>query len=100
MPDKRQQAIKQAGLKSRRAMVWLRDHRLPADPICYTIAYEYLHSERPKLKQQIDSLDVEDSDYLNKIHSVYQDCIIKEDYHKLAIGIVKLFKMIQIDAQH
>ncbi len=86
MPDQRQQAIKQAGLKSRRAMVWLRDHRLPADPICYTIAYEYLHSERPKLKQQIDSLDSDDTDYLNKIRSVYQDCIIKEDYQKLAMS--------------
>ena len=86
MPDQRQLAIKQAGLKSRRAMVWLRDHRLPADPICYTIAYEYLHSERPRLKQQIDSLDIEDSDYLNKIRSVYQDCIIKQDYQKLAMS--------------
>jgi len=86
MPDQRQQTIKQAGLKSRRAMVWLRDHRLPADPICFTIAYEYLHSERPRLKQQVDSLDIDDADYLNKIRSVYQDCIIKEDYQKLAMS--------------
>ena len=86
MPDQRQQAIKQAGLKSRRAMVWLRDHRLPADPICYTIAYEYLHSERPRLKQQVDSLDIDDADYMNKIRSVYQDCIIKEDFQKLAMS--------------
>ncbi len=86
MPDQRQQAIKQAGLKSRRAMVWLRDHRLPADPVCYTIAYEYLHSERPQFKQQIDALDIGDADYLDKIRSVYQDCIIKQDYQKLAMS--------------
>ena len=86
MPDKRQQAIKQAGLNSRRAMVWLRDHKLPADPICYTIAYEYIHSQRPKLKQQIDQLDIEDDDYMSKIQSVYQQCIIAEDYEKLAMS--------------
>jgi len=86
MPDQRQQAIKNAGLKSRHAMVWLRDHRLPADPICYAIAYEYLHSERPKLKQQVDSLDIDDAEYLNKIRSVYQNCIIQEEFQELAMS--------------
>jgi hypothetical protein len=32
MLEQRHQAMKQAGLKSDHAMVWLRDHRLPADP--------------------------------------------------------------------
>ncbi len=86
MTDKRQQVIKQAGLKSRRAMVWLRDHRMPADPVCYTLAYEYLHSDRPKLKQEIDSLNIDDADYLAKIHQIYQSCIIEEDYQKLAMS--------------
>jgi len=86
MPDQRQQSIKQAGLKSRRAMVWLRDHKLPADPVCYTLAYEYLHSERPKLKQQVDSLNIDDADYLAKIKAVYQQCIIAQDYEKLAMS--------------
>jgi diguanylate cyclase len=86
MNEQRQQAIKEAGLKSRRAMVWLRDYKLPADPICYTIAYEYLHSERPKMRQQVDSLDIEDDDYMSKIQSIYEQCIIAEDYEKLAMS--------------
>jgi diguanylate cyclase (GGDEF)-like protein len=84
--DQRHQAIKQAGLQSRRAMVWLREHKLPADPICYTIAYEYLHSERSKMKQQIDTLEIEDDDYMSRIKSIYQQCIIAEDYEKLAMS--------------
>jgi len=86
MSEKRQLAIKQAGLKSRKAMVWLRDHKMPADPICYTIAYEYLHSESPKLNQRIDSLNIEDDDYLSKIKKIYQDCIISEEFKELSMS--------------
>ncbi len=86
MPEERQQAIKQAGLKSRAAMIWLRDHKLPADPICYTIAYEYLHTERVKLKQEIEAINIDDDDYLEKIRIVYQECIIAEDYEQLAMS--------------
>ncbi len=86
MSESRSQWIKRAGLKSRKALVWLRDHRLPADPICYAVAYEYLHSQAPQLKEQVDTQDINATNYLEKIHAVYYQCIKPEEFKRLAMS--------------
>jgi diguanylate cyclase (GGDEF)-like protein len=82
----RLKAIKNAGIKSRQAMIWLRDHQMPSDPICYTIAYEYLNGDRPTLKNKFDQLNADDDDYLLQIQQVYQECIISQDFKELAMS--------------
>lgn len=82
----RLKVIKNAGIKSRQAMIWLRDHQMPSDPICYTIAYEYLNGDRPTLKNKFDQLNADDDDYLLQIQQVYQECIISQDFKQLAMS--------------
>ncbi|MDQ7048500.1 MAG: GGDEF domain-containing protein [Enterobacterales bacterium] len=86
MSELRSQWIKRAGLKSRKALMWLRDHRLPADPICYTVAYEYLHTKSPQLIQKINQLDINALDYRQKIHWIYYQCIKPAEFNKLALS--------------
>lgn len=86
MPNQRQQDIKEAGLKSRTAMAWLRDNQLPAEPICYTIAYEYLFTDNVELKQAIDSCDLSQEDYREKLEQIYQDNIIASHYSNLTMS--------------
>jgi diguanylate cyclase (GGDEF)-like protein len=59
---------------------------MPSDPICYTVAYEYLNGNRPTLKQEFDKLDPDDNDYLQQIQQVYQQCIICQDFKNLAMS--------------
>jgi len=84
--EQRLQDIKNAGIKSRHAMAWLRDHRLPADPVCYTLAYEYLHTENPVLKKKVDAIDFNKISSIDELHQVYKECIIAEEYKKLAMA--------------
>ena len=86
MPNQRQQDIKEAGLKSRTAMAWLRDNQLPAEPICYTIAYEYLFTDNANLKQSIDSCDLSQDNYREKLEEIYQNEIIGRHYSNLSMS--------------
>jgi diguanylate cyclase len=83
--EQRQADIKQAGLRSRSVMAWLRDHKLPAEPICYTVAYEYLFTENLELKNNVDSLDYESEDSKQALEKIYKDCIISQHYAELSM---------------
>jgi diguanylate cyclase len=85
MPHNRIEDIKAAGLKSRVAMAWLRDHHLPADPLCYTIAYEYLHTNDAELKQKVDVLELTASNFHKQLDEVYQNHILVKRYEQLAM---------------
>lgn len=89
MSDTRQQDIKAAGMKSRAAMAWLRDHHLPAEPICYSIAYEYLHTEDAELKRRVDKLDLEAEDYRDQLNEVFQNHILTKRYQQLSMQTSK-----------
>ncbi len=66
-------------------MAWLRDNHLPADPICYTLAYEYLFTENRQLKQDIDALKLSDDDEHDKIKQIYNKHIIAKSYKELSM---------------
>lgn len=85
MPEQRANHIKSAGLKSRVAMAWLRDHQLPADPLCYTIAYEYLHTDDSELKAEVDKLDLSKDDYREQLDKVFNDQILAKRYQQLSM---------------
>ena len=85
MSDSRAQDIKAAGMKSRAAMAWLRDHQLPAEPLCYSIAYEYLYTEDKDLKQEVDKLDLKSDDFRDKLDEVFQNHILAKRYKQLAM---------------
>ena len=86
MPEQRQADIKEAGLKSRTAMAWLRDHHLPAEPICYTVAYEYLFTDNAELKQNVDSLNLSSDDYKSSLEKIYKENIIGKRYSNLSMS--------------
>ncbi|WP_168204294.1 GGDEF domain-containing protein [Aliikangiella coralliicola] len=86
MPEERQTDIREAGLKSRTAMAWLRDHHLPAEPICYTVAYEYLFTENSELKQNVDSLDLSSEDYKHSLEKIYKENILNRRYSNLSMS--------------
>ena len=85
MPEQRQKDIKDAGMKSRSAMAWLRDNSLPAEPICYTLAYEYLFTDNKSLKSAIDNTDLTKEDYREKLEAIYQENIIAKHYSQLSM---------------
>ena len=85
MTDQRQSDIKQAGLRSRSVMAWLRDHKLPAEPICYTVAYEYLFTDNRELKQSVDALKFDSEDSKQSLEQIYKNCIISKHYADLSM---------------
>lgn len=85
MSGGRLQDIKAAGMKSRAAMAWLRDHQLPAEPLCYSIAYEYLHTDDADLKQKVDSLDLDADNYREQLNDVFQNHILAKRYKQLSM---------------
>jgi len=85
MPENRQKDIKEAGLKSRTAMAWLRDNQLPAEPICYTLAYEYLFTDNPELKTAVDNADLKADNYRESLEKIYQENIIAKHYSQLSM---------------
>ncbi|WP_444998225.1 GGDEF domain-containing protein [Aliikangiella sp. IMCC44359] len=85
MSKTRLEDIKNAGIKSRNAMAWLRDHQLPAEPICYTIAYEYLFTDSNSLKAEIDKLDLTSEDYRKKLDDVFKNSIMSKQNQKLGM---------------
>ena len=85
MTDTRTNDIKAAGMKSRVAMAWLRDHQLPAEPLCYSIAYEYLHTGDDELKKRVDELDLTKDDYRDKLDKVFKEHILAKRYKDLSM---------------
>jgi|GEM_PF-3471461 len=85
MPETRLNDIKAAGMKSRVAMAWLRDHQLPAEPLCYTIAYEYLHTEDAELKKKVDALDLSQDDYRSQLDKVFKEHILAKRFQELTM---------------
>jgi len=85
MSDQRLEDIKAAGLKSRGAMMWLRDHQLPAEPLCYTIAYEYLHTENQALKDDVDKIDTSSDSVKQELDKVFKDHVASKHYKDLAM---------------
>ena len=85
MTDTRLEDIKAAGLKSRAAMMWLRDHQLPSEPICYTIAYEYLHTQNQALKEDVDKLDMSAESIKEELDGVFKNHIASKHYEELAL---------------
>ena len=85
MDEQRSKDIKQAGLRSRSAMTWLRDHQLPAEPVSYTLAYEYLFTDNNELKSQVDSVDLTATDYKDSLETIYHDSIIRKHYTDLSM---------------
>jgi diguanylate cyclase len=85
MSEQRQEDIKQAGLRSRTVMAWLRDHHLPAEPVCYTVAYEYLFTDNKELKIQVDSLDFEELESKLILEQIYKTNIIDKHYEELSM---------------
>jgi len=83
--EQRQNDIKQAGLRSRTVMAWLRDHKLPAEPICYTVAYEYLFTDNKQLKDSVDSLKFDSENAKQSFEQIYKDCIISRHYADLSM---------------
>jgi diguanylate cyclase len=80
MSDSRQADIKQAGLRSRSVLAWLRDHKLPAEPICYTLVYECLYTENLKFKQSVGEINLEVKEDNNEIEQIYKDYITSKHY--------------------
>ena len=72
-------------MKSRVAMAWLRDHQLPAEPLCYTIAYEYLHTDDAELKKKVDALDLSQDNYREKLDQVFKEHILAKRYQQLSM---------------
>ncbi|TQV76922.1 GGDEF domain-containing protein [Aliikangiella marina] len=85
MDQQRLEDIKAAGLKSRSAMMWLRDNQLPAEPICYTIAYEYLHTDNQALKDDVDKLDTTSETISEELDKVFKDHVASKHYKDLAM---------------
>ncbi|MET1254325.1 GGDEF domain-containing protein [Aliikangiella maris] len=85
MSRSRQDDIKNAGLKSRNALAWLRDNQLPAEPICYTIAYEYLYTDNNQLKKQVDEIDLSADNYREKLNEVFENSILSSKNQQLSI---------------
>lgn len=85
MPNQRLVDIKEAGLRSRAVMAWLRDYKLPAEPICYTVAYEYLFTSNEKLKDSVDAVKQLEQGRRESIEKIYQDNIIARHYADLTM---------------
>lgn len=75
MSQKLKDTIKESGSISRQAMTWLRDKKLPADPLCYHVAYELFHSPDRDLKQRVKQLNGTAGEILESVHQIYEDFI-------------------------
>lgn len=75
MSDKLKEAIKESGSISRQAMTWLRDKKLPADPLCYHVAYQLFHLPEPDLKQRVEQLRGKPEEVFQSVHQIYHDFI-------------------------
>lgn len=95
MSEQRLQDIKDAGMRSRSAMAWLRDHKLPADPICYTVAYEYLFTDNKALKEQVKGIDFDSLDCLQQVEQVYKNHIVASEYGDLSMSAERVQAYVQ-----
>ncbi|MCW8880567.1 MAG: GGDEF domain-containing protein [Kangiellaceae bacterium] len=67
--------IKESGHISRQALSWLRDLGVPADPICYHVAYSLFGSANPDLKQRVEQLEGTSDEVYEGLQQIYQDFI-------------------------
>ncbi|PWK46323.1 GGDEF domain-containing protein [Pleionea mediterranea] len=69
--DPTDQHIKTIGRLSLQSLTWLRDRQIPAEPVAYSVSYEYNHSVMHELVEFIDAFEAEqkslDDDSLDQI---------------------------------
>ena len=70
--------IKESGHISRQALSWLRDLGIPADPICYHVAYSLFGSTHPELKQRVEQLEGSPEEVYEGLQQIYQDFIASQ----------------------
>lgn len=75
--------LKQAHERFGVVMTWLGNHKLPSEPICYTIAYEYLFTANVSLKKLVDAIDFEPDNCKQAFEKIYTECIIYRNYSSL-----------------
>lgn len=75
--------LKESGSISRKALSWLRDHKLPTEPICYHVAYELFQSHDPDLKQRLECLGDTHAEQLANIQQIYHDFVVARLEHNL-----------------
>ena len=78
MSDPRKLNIRESGTVSRQALTWLRDRKLPADPICYHVAYELFQSPNPDLKQRVNFLGDNLDEQMGSIQQIYHDFVVSK----------------------
>lgn len=72
--------LKQADTRFVSVMTWLGNHKLPSEPVCYTIVYEYLFTSNIKLKQLVDAFDFKPENCKRLFEKIYTECIIFRNY--------------------
>lgn len=82
--------LKESGVISRQALGWLRDMKLPADPICYHVAFELFSSPNPELKQRVSQLSENVQERYEGVQQIYQDFI----HSKLESNLTQFSKKI------
>jgi len=85
--------IKESGNISRQAMSWLRDKKLPSDPVCYYIAYELFHGSDPEMKLRINQLDGTAKEIIENIHQIFNDFILSKKEEALKQFTAKIDKL-------
>ncbi|TQV86568.1 GGDEF domain-containing protein [Aliikangiella coralliicola] len=83
MSEQIQETIKESGHISRQAMAWLRDLQLPADPVCYHVAYELFHRPNPEMKQRVAQLHGTPDEMYEGFQQIYQDFITSKQENNL-----------------
>lgn len=85
--------IKISGNLSRIVLGWLRDKKLPADPVCYHVAYNFFHKPDAELKKRVEQLNGKPSEVFDGIHQIYQDFVLDQNESNLKQFSAKISKL-------
>jgi len=68
--------IKESGNISRQALSWLRDKQLPADPVCYHVAYKYFQTTDPEMRRRVEQIQGTPSEIIESVEQIYHDFVV------------------------
>lgn len=72
--------VEQAELKLQQSLVFLKQHRLPANPVNYCVAYEYVSGKNADLKTLLEE-DIQSGKTIDSflMEQLYKHCVLQHD---------------------